>query len=475
MGDRVLLVGLDFGSTTSSAVVASAEVTCNCATGRRELSRIEQEYVSDAVFTPLIDERLDEVKLAGYLNRWLERVDPTRLFGGGAVVTGLAAERANAAALAQIVRRRLKDAVIAVGGDPYLESWLAFMGNCADLSRAHAERTFLNLDIGGGTTNVALGRQGKVLGAGSYFVGARHIQVAAGGYRIERLSSYARHLLEYLKIGKQVGDELRGPEVLAIVDWQLELLESIVRGDVDVRANPIVALHEQARIELPQPVANLAVTLSGGVGQLVYAALQGSDWPPTTAFGDLGVDLARRIVERPIWRNHLQAFQPTALGRATAYGLLRYNTQVSGSTIFLSDPKILPLPDLIILGSVAASSSPVEVERLVKLAARAPAGASLRVEFDRADADEVRRMAARIRQALVARPPTSQVPLVLLMRENLGKVLGQCVSEWGASPMPLIVVDELDRMDGQFAHLGPLGDGVVPVSIYGMNAGDNLP
>src|SRR5580658_4881940 len=118
MGDRVILVGLDFGTTTSSAVVASAEVTCNSVTGRRELGRIEQEYQSEAVFTPLVDERLDEARLGEYLDEWLEHVDRPRVFGGGAVITGLAAQRANAEALARQVRRRLKDAVIAVGGDP---------------------------------------------------------------------------------------------------------------------------------------------------------------------------------------------------------------------------------------------------------------------------------------------------------------------------------------------------------------------
>src|ERR1700679_4314354 len=125
MGERVTLVGLDFGTTTSSAVVASAEVTCNSVTGRRELGRIEQESLSDAIFTPLVDDRLDEPALAEHLDRWLERVDRQRVFGGGAVITGLAAQRANATALARQVRRRLQDAVIAVGGDPHLESWLA--------------------------------------------------------------------------------------------------------------------------------------------------------------------------------------------------------------------------------------------------------------------------------------------------------------------------------------------------------------
>jgi ethanolamine utilization protein EutA len=470
MGERVKLVGLDFGTTTSSAVVASAEVTCNSVTGRRELGPIEQEYASPAVFTPLTDDRLDESKLGEYLDAWLAHVDRSPIFGGGAMITGLAAQRANAATLAQQIRRRLKDAVIAVGGDPHLESWLSFMGNCADLSRTHADRTFLNLDIGGGTTNLAFGRGGEVLSTGSYFIGARHVQVSPGSYRIVRLSRYARALFEHLRIEKHERDELSEPEVRTIVDWYLHVLEETICGRGDEPNNSVVALHREAKVDVPSPTGDLAITLSGGVGQLVYAAQQGGGYPSTTAFGDLGIDLARRLAEAPFWKKHLEAFQPTAMGRATVFGLLRYNTQVSGSTIYLTNARLLPLPDLIILGSVGVTSSLDEIKRLLGLAAQVPAGACLRLDLDRSGLEEVRGLAAKLYQALSESEIVSPVPLVLLMRENLGKVFGQYATRWGKLPHALIVIDELDRRDGQFAHLGALTDGVIPVSIYGMNA-----
>ena len=205
---------------------------------------------------------------------------------------------------------------------------------------------------------------------------------------------------------------------------------------------------------MPPTSADLAITLSGGVGQLVYAAQQGAGWPATTAFGDLGIDLARRISEMPFWKGHLQAFQPTVLGRATVYGLLRYNTQVSGSTIYLSDPRLLPLPDLIVLGSVGTHSSPAEIGRLVALAVQVPACACLRVDLERNHLDDVRELAGKIHQALLDCHVVSPVPLVLLMRENLGKVFGQYATRWGTSPAPLIVVDELDRRDGPVCPSG---------------------
>ena len=91
----------------------------------------------------------------------------------------------NADAIARRVRgARFDGALIATADDPLLESWLAFMGAASALSLAHPETAFVNLDIGGGTTNVALGINGEVLSAGSFWIGARHLQFHAGTYRI---------------------------------------------------------------------------------------------------------------------------------------------------------------------------------------------------------------------------------------------------------------------------------------------------
>src|SRR5205807_8088709 len=140
--------------------------------------------------------------------------------------TGLAARAATAAAAVGLVRRRLGDALVATADDPCLESWLAFLGSCAGLSRAQPDTPVLNLDIGGGTTNLALGRAGEVLRTGCLFVGARHIQVVPGGYRIVKLSRYARALLDHLGVRKGPGDRLNEAEVEAVLDFYLGLLQA---------------------------------------------------------------------------------------------------------------------------------------------------------------------------------------------------------------------------------------------------------
>src|SRR5207302_1836637 len=144
-----------------------------------ELSDVRERFRSELVFTPLDGDRIDMARVEAYLDAWLAAggVRTDEVFGGGALLTGLTAQRDNAGRLVELIRRRLGDALIAAADDPCLESWLAFLGSCGELSRSHPDRAVLNLDIGGGTTNLALGEGGQVRRTSCLFLGARHVQV----------------------------------------------------------------------------------------------------------------------------------------------------------------------------------------------------------------------------------------------------------------------------------------------------------
>jgi len=469
MASPVTLVGLDFGTTTSCIAVASAALDRNARTGRMELTRWEPLSQPEPVFTPFVAGALDEAEIGSYLATWLRGIDLHKVFGGGALVTGLAAQQANVNVIVRQTRQYLKDAIIAIGNDPCLESWLAYMSNSSELARQWPDRTLINLDIGGGTTNVAAGRGEEVFSTGCYFVGARHVEVEPGSYRIKRLSTYGRALLDHLRIAKSEGEILTDHEVLAVIDWYATLLEAVVSGAVDARLDAVTALHQQVAITIPRDKGDFAVTLSGGVGQLVYRHLQGEAWPATTAFGDLGIDLARRLAADPFWQKRLSAYVPTALGRATVFGLLRYSTQVSGATLHLDDAVSLPLNNLVIVGSIGPKTSDADADRLVDLAVRTAVGGCIRIQWEIGPAPPVRELATRVREALGRRARSADVPIVFLMRENLGKVFGQYLTDWGQQLHNIIVIDEVDHRDAQFAHVGRRSGPVIPVSLYGMN------
>ena len=469
MTDRVKLMGLDFGTTTSSAVVADATLL-RSATGRVELDVPVERFRSDMVFTPMLgDDRVDLDSINRLLDAWLTagQVRPGELFGGGALLTGLTAQKDNTAGLVGLIRRRLGDALVATADDPCLESWLSFLGNCTHLSRQHPDRTILNLDIGGGTTNLALGQNRQVSRTGCLFIGARHVQVSPGTYRITKLSPYAIDVFNHLGIAKKPGDELTASELAGFVNFCVATLEDIFTGKQN-HAAEIMNRLEQVRFRLPADMPPPIVTFSGGVGELVYRHLRGEPWPTTTCFGDLGIDLAQRIAGSPIWEDSLRRYRPESGGRATVFGLLRHTTEVSGSTLFLRTPGILPLADVPILGSVSSSDSDEPLRGLFGLVKRSHRGGCVQVRVGSQQAAVVADFGRRLASLLEEIAFPANQPLVLLVKENVGKVLGQYATRWGALPLQLLVIDEVTLRDAQYVQIGSPRHHIVPVSFYGI-------
>jgi len=375
MNDAVKLVGLDFGSTTSSAVVATARLLHNRVSGRRELREVTPVYRSAVVFTPFVGEEIDLAAVRRLVDGWLQAagVQPGELFGGGALVTGLAAQNENATALADLVRQRLGEAVVATADDPGLESFVAFMGSCAALSRAAPDTPLLNLDLGGGTTNLALGMGGEVLRTGCLRVGARHLRFQPGSYRLIGWSALGRTLLTHLDIRKELGAVLGPAELARVLDFYVELLAAACGGARGPLTTALGQQFEAVALTLPAGLPPAKLALSGGVGALIHARLAGDTAPPTTCYGDLGPHLAARIVDSGL----LAAGVATSGhgSRATVYGLLSHSTVVSGSSLFLAQPATLPLRDLPILGRIAAGASPTQLADALRLVRNSPRAA----------------------------------------------------------------------------------------------------
>jgi ethanolamine utilization protein EutA len=466
----VRLVGLDFGTTTSRCIVAAAKLSRNVVSGRHELSEIDETFRSPVLLTPFSENGLDMGRLGELLDTWLA---PATLggeaFGGGALVTGLAAQQPNSGVLIELIRSRVKDVLVASAADPSLEAWLAFQANAGGVSRANPERWVVNLDIGGGTTNLAVGKRGEVIRTGSLFVGARHVEVDPGTYKIVKLSGFARALFDLLKIAAGPGDSLRAAQVDAIVGWQIQLLERALAGDGAAFQDPVARLHEQVQLRPPEEMSDPIVCLSGGVGELVYEFLGTKYAPPRTQFGDLGIDLAAAIASSPRWKARLGGIVPSQGGRATVYGLLLFATQVSGATVYLPEVSVLPLRDVAILGRVTADSTDEQIRDILQLVSRSGVGGCIVVSLDRVDGRAVRSLGERIASALKRAAFPAATPLVLLVRENVGKALGGYVTQWGSNPVRLVVLDEIEPLDARFVQIGSLRDHMVPISFYGMN------
>jgi len=483
--DMITMMGLDFGSTTSSAMVARAKVGLNSASGRMEFGSPQVIYRSASIFTPFDGEKIDAVQVERYLDQWISEsaVHCEDIFAGGVIITGLAAKQVNAGALARLVGERIGEAIIATADDPCLESWLAFMGSCSALSRFHPEIPFINLDIGGGTTNPAFGINGNVIHTGCYFIGARHFQFTPGTYRLRGISPYGRSILKDLVIFKKIGDTFSESETEAILEFYISALEAIVTGDSGFFNTDVACLHRQVTFEIDRAGPLPVLTFSGGVGELIYRSSRGLDLPGTTCYGDLGIDLARKIAESPVLSVHMRTMIPENMGRATVYGLALHSTEVSGTTIFLSHPECLPCRDLPIVARLPLGAGTKEIQKALLLVESSNNGACIQILADKDVKESVMEIAlppceslARVKHfgkglsdncARLQIQPHQAV--VLLVPFNYGQALGNYASNWRQSPVNFIVIDEIPDRSAHFANIGRPRNNIVPVSFYGVS------
>jgi ethanolamine utilization protein EutA len=463
----IRLVGLDFGSTTTSGVLARASVR-GSPDRPSELTDVTIEYRSSPIFTPFEGDTIDERRLGEWLDDWSHSAGTAEkeIAGGGAIVTGLAARTSNALVVRQLVQARFGQALIATADDPALESWLAFMANCRALSLGEADASFLNFDIGGGTTNIALGRGGTVRAVGCYQFGARHVRFQPGTYRIVGLSHAGRMLFGDLNIARREGDTLDHSERTKLLDFLVGAFEALAEG----RTNEVIGPAQTHLVDvLFDAVAESPViTFSGGVGELVYRKALGEPLPGTTAYGDLGIDLAQAICQSPSLSRSLTSHTPTALGRATMLGLVIHHVELSGTTLYLPDRTLLPMAELPIVARVTSQGKDEEIAAALRLAARSHKGGCIGIELSDGSYRTVRSLGARLAAAVEAGGFPLDRPLVLLVNQNVGKALGHYATHWGRLAIRLIVLDELPDRGAAFVTLGKSHGQVVPVSFYGF-------
>ena len=449
------LLGIDIGTTTTRFELLRAPLNEHWATKRRTFGAPEVVKASPVQFTPFCKNELDVPMLLQRTTDFLRETGTPQIHGGGVLITGLAARAANVSDLTRLLESTLGETVVIAAADPVFEAWLAYAGSWGDVL---GEGLVLNLDIGGGTTNPALARDGKVECGGSYFIGARHFQFVPGTFELTKVSRWGGEVLEGLETVPQPGELLPEETVTLIVSRWVELLEAVVLGDV-------ARLQSFCEAPLPAIPSGAKTVFSGGVGELIYARARGGPRFSRTEFGDLGGELAEAVCRSKILAKDLLTVPHRKVGSATVRGMAEKGTELSGATIFLPNLAPLPLRGIPIVGSVAWDT-PGSFGELVSHASSCNAGTALFWRETLSSKTEID-AAVRIMGALLGRLPPGK-PVVLLLESNVGKTLGNVLSDWGTGSRALVVLDEINPRSARFLTLGRLLDGTVSVSFYGF-------
>jgi ethanolamine utilization protein EutA len=337
----VLSVGVDIGSSTSHLVFS--RIVLERLDSRYIVSTREMFYQSDILLTPYsAAEEIDADALGAFIERQYQaaNVDPDEIDTGALILTGVAVRRRNARAIGELFARQAGKMVAVSAGDS-LETVMAAHGSGAAARSIRDKATVMNVDVGGGTSKIAICVDGRVSDITALDVGARLVCLDPAG-RITRVEEAGRRFAAELGIDLTPGAQLSSDAARALAARMAErLLEAMAGGSPEAGGAGLLRLDP-----LPaRPTIDL-VTFSGGVAEYVYGR-------EAQTYGDLGVLLAQEI------RARIEGFGPRLEGasegiRATVIGASQYTTQVSGSTIYVSPLEALPLRNLPVIAPAFA-------------------------------------------------------------------------------------------------------------------------
>ena len=249
---------------------------------------------------------------------------------GAVILTGEAIKRKNARAIDEIFAKESGKFVCATAGHK-LESILAAHGSGATALSRRRGACGLHVDVGGGTTKLALIDKGEIVSVAAFAVGGRLVaQDAAGAWT--RVDNSAQLVARELGIAAT-------PDRLADAPVRQAIAKRLATLAVDQIAG--APLDELGRaLELTEPLArSLApefITFSGGVAEYIFGR-------ETAGHGDIAKLLADEIIAQLKTRISIPIIEPSERIRATVIGASQFTVQVSGKTIYLPDPGVLPV------------------------------------------------------------------------------------------------------------------------------------
>src|SRR6267378_3705575 len=169
----VLSVGVDIGSSTSHLVFS--RIVLERLDSRYVVTTRETFYESDILLTPYsAEETIDPQALGAFIERQYKdaKVDPDEIDTGALILTGVAVRRRNARKIGELFAAQAGKMVAVSAGDS-LETVMAAYGSGAAAASIRDKQTIMNVDIGGGTSKIAVCADGKVIDLTAVDVGAR--------------------------------------------------------------------------------------------------------------------------------------------------------------------------------------------------------------------------------------------------------------------------------------------------------------
>lgn len=429
----LLSVGLDVGTTSTQLVVSRLTVenrASSFAVPDMDITERTVLYKSPVYFTPLLDEsHVDGAAIRAIVEQEYRKAGIRRedVDTGAIIITGETSRKENARAVLDALSDYAGDFVVATAG-PDLESVLAAKGAGAVDQSRDTGRMVLHMDIGGGTSNLALIENGKILRTGCLNVGGRLIKFDECGKL-----TYVSNVLTGI-FRRNPGEIATKEELSALAEVLTQGLEMAAGLREPTGLMDQLLTEETERRWLP-PEGEVVLSFSGGVADCIGQEL------PWNRFGDLGPILGQTIRRSRLCGGEFVLGSETI--RATVIGAGSYSTQLSGSTVYCQNVHF-PLKNLPVVekkegfheGSVVLSVPGIP----------SPSYGQVRL----------------LAQELAKDSPAE---LYICLETDMAKALGQALATRLPRETRILCIDRIRVGEDSFLDIGEPIDGAFPVVV----------
>lgn len=460
MGNWITSIGLDIGTSTTKFIVSHLSIAEQDSPFHLPTSQIIDRtvvYESSIYTTPLTSNQdIDMPSLTIILSNEYEQsgIHFKDVKAGAVIITGETARKENAEKIINYLADRAGNFVVATAGAD-LEGILAGKGSGAKDRSEEIEGIVANVDIGGGTANVALFEAGRAIQTFTFHVGGRLIRIN-DQEEVVYISEYLRPWLEANLFSTQTDRGITFNELKEICTRMNQSMISFLSSEPKYHAN--LLLLEPMDQTLP-PIKE--VIFSGGVGQMM-AGKEPVQMSEVTTFGDIGPLLASTLLKVSKWSG-LNISEAKETTRATVIGAGMQNTELSGATIFVHED-LLPIKNLPIVRimvdtldfeTIAFANQLNEVMTQAKklYEVQDPPFALGLLGREYCSYQTMKSMTNTIYQLFYRHFPNATC-LVVICESDIGKALGQSLKKTSHEGIPIICIDQVDFLHGDYIDLG---------------------
>ena len=465
--ETLLTVGIDLGTSTTQLVLSELTVE-NFASAftvpRISISDKKVIYRSDIIFTPLLNQsEIDAEPIKAFVAEQYRQagIHKQDIQMGAVIITGETARKSNANNVLRALSGYAGDFVVATAG-PDLESIIAGKGAGAQTYSETKRKPVVNLDIGGGTTNLAVFKDGEVIDTACFDIGGRLIKLDQQ-QKITYIAPKIQEIINKKGLTLHLGDQATEQNLLPIISELVAVLENSIGLGTQSPFYQLLVTNHLLRKGEELPI----VTFSGGVADCLNTTSTN-----LFKYGDIGLLLGKYLRKSLIF-SEKEVLESAETIRATVVGAGSHTAEISGSTIAYRE-QILPVKNIPIL-KLAQEDETLTVTEL---------GQRIQEKLNWHRIEETPQIALAIRgmsnptfadiqrygQGIVeglASLVAEQIPIIVMVDEDMAKALGHALSAHLPKDYPFICLDSVKVENGDYVDIGlPVAEGaVLPVIV----------